>query len=1034
MKKSKLILKICGFVLLGLLGIVAVAFGIGLIKGSFKDKVINILSLSASPENLVADSAFAAYSGDGSAEVVVMDGDKLTVTLNYSPDNATNTKLTATYLNGKSLIKDAPDSVVAGKPFTLTFLKESERTEQTAGCEVEIKFTNPTKLVNFTLKVLVDSVLNEEDYVFDADNTFSVKERDDGDVFVTRTNSNQIKTISIKGVNANRIAPKRGAVVFNDTTINSLRYKTPYVYFNTNNCLQRYSSQDGVTENDNGTYEFNYALKAMESTDNASVEAYIPKTFAMMYDFDKTWLDSARSGQLDSFAYDNFQAFVNKYFKYIFPSYVDADKNVTLTAMQEAGKEYFALDDQNNFIVIRGDGQEQQRLLDIMDNIFVHTEQSIRVHDVEIGEIEVKDQITYQVFSENNYNNETVTSGDSLGGVDYLGVNLLSQTLTETDNQLLAGYIGRVEIAPYVKVDDDDISSEKIGEYDVPQTLFEWYSEQSQNIKDEILKEGKIVIAKLPKIVGSDGREYFQFVYFEEEEEVVWYEYCAERIEVTCTKSTQDYTTTAHWVLTALQPTINDQETILVYWISSIGEEDSQIKFAKTKVVVDYTQIQTFGFSNTDTKMIFHDNSTTIEAKHLKNTTAYMENGSTLINSITLQQSDVVTNSSLSSSQYRVVHFFMVKDSNTYLLGEGAEKLSYDVFEVQDEWVECKLMDINGEYINMGEDKGGTVFYDLGSRPTLNVQNITSIDEDDRANKVEIIACIMQTDIGGAIMTQNSDETLVERVVRYSSDRSKKISVDHFITKLYAYRVVTVGNTNYFIPAGQSLSKWVKDFDEEKRNALIDSLKEIKSSFDSEKEEKFEDQNVFEYYNDEIDYKVCYAAYELDAYGKVKEDTENVCKTYLNQKAVENFYTFFNSGASLRYELAYNTEGVLAPDSDKITPSEIVNVINQSNIVYGGDDGSKDYIEFTLKFQNLEGREDDLKVTRPDSSEEITLGTDSDPIQLNFILYLLPITEENVNNNIPYYDLPSTTYSLNLSAKTTIHIAKTVTQQVEPEL
>lgn len=1020
-KGFKKFLKICGFVSLGIVGIIGIAFGIALIKGSFKDEKINILALSTSVDNIVCPSAPIKYSGDGSAEVVVMSGDSLTTTLSFTPEKANQTELTVTYINGKSLLKETPAKITAGTPFTLSFV------EEVGGGEVEIKFTNSTRLASFTLKVLVDSPVEDENIEFSADEGgFKEMEHtetitsDDGNGgtttselksirFVTASNPNATKYITLKGVQANTVAPKRGAVVFADSTINTLTYKKPYTIIGTGeNCLAILDSQNQVIQNSNGTVYFKYAMRALSSTKDAYICSYVPKTFAMQLDFVDSWLYNALNNNLTDYPYEQVNAFINKYFDYIFPSYgeksTDEQLLLAFNALSNEDKagmtfeEYkdvynntFNLtseingllqkDENDNFVVITGDGEESQRLCKIMQNIFVYKKQEIIVSDVEVGKINVQPTISYRLFSTTDYNNETVGEGESVS-VDYLGVSLISKSATDIDNALLKENIGRIVIAPYVKMINDELDNET----GLPLDRNNWKFEKDEAGDDMLTRP---ILESGPKVTAKDGNQYLQYIRFgENEESFVWYKYDDTRLRLTQSYTLEGYKKLSKWSMTMLQPTITSESLALIYSIESINEDGvASFVYAKSDVQINYNSPSSFGFSNTETKMIYHT-STSVAESALSNTDAYRENGVTLINSITLNRGMVLKNSELSTLEYKKVKFFMVKDTNSYIVND----CEYDIFET-DGWQECTLYDMNKEQIKIGE---AVSFYDLGENPTLIIKNITSLNSEDLSTKVKIFACIMQTDIDGNIMhIADKDGNLHEVVAHYVSSNVKNIKIDHFATKLYSYRVVR----GYYIPASQSIDAWIESLglSEEEKNTLMEELKDVEDYTETTSE------NGFTMY---------ISAYPLDRHCRIDEsivkdsenktyDSDGICTTYLNQAALQNYLSLFNS--SIRNSVEYAT-GEVSPSSDKLQVSEVVKPLNLSNIVFG-EDGTKDYIKITLFFTDLADRIDDLKVTM--GSNEITLATVDNPLQLDYRIYLIPGSDSSINTGIPYYSLSS---------------------------
>lgn len=959
----KKFLKITGFVMLGIVGMVVVAMGVAFITGAYSKDKINILSLSTSAENMFATESPVVYIGDGSAEIVVMAGDTLTTTLSFTPDNANQKHLLVKYINGKNLLKETPETVVAGEKFSLKF-------KENVGGEVEIKFTNSTKLVNFTLKVLVDNIVTDNDLTFSVDQNSGFKEvekkTNDNPTsslltgsdkrFVTARDGDNTKYITLQGKTANTVAPKRGAVVFNDSTISTLSYKTPYTVINTDeNRLVLFNDQNTNVKNSDGTMEYRYAMRAMSSTTNAYISTYFPKTFAMQLDFNTDWLNKAIDNNLIDYDYVGLNEYINKYFDYIYPvpnsvdkdgvqAYLDTILDGKLIKDAETGLYSVIIDDEN----------EQSRLASIMQDIFIYAKQDIVVYDVEIGKINVQENLSYKLFSSSTYNNDTIGDGEGIG---YLGATLISKSLTDIDNSLLKEDIGKMTVAPYSKINEENLGSwEKNTAISVPaETLtYNWLEvEKADQTSDIDISSG-------PKVVASDGREYLQFVRIGDE----WYRFDETKLQVKTTYTVDGYKKVSTWQFDALNPTITTDNLALIYSIESINEDgESNWVFAKSNVSIDYTRPTIFGYSqNEQTKMIYHHtpNSASAELSDLKNTTGYK------INSLTLNVNDVISNTALADLEYKTVRFFMVKATNTFTYNG----IDYNVFEVNDAWQTCTLYNLDGTQITVGEYRE---FYDLGSNPTLNILNITSLNIDDPASKVKIFACIMQSDVDGnqvcEIEYDENDPTIVVSraysVVHYSSTdgyvNTNNITIDHFASKLFAY--VNLGD-DYVMGSSSAIENI----------STADTL------------------NVY------------ISAYELSADGTVDDgvsdvdgksvDSDGICLTYLNKQALKNYYNL--SSGLLKNDIAY-AEGMPAFDSVNMAIGSVVNTVTQSNIEFDFDNDL--YITISLTFNSLADKIEEGYLT----VGSVDYATSDRPLELDFMVYIVPDGE--IGTNTPYYDI-----------------------------
>ncbi len=962
----KKFLKITGFTMLGIVGIIGVAMGIALISGAYNKDKINILSLSTSTENLLVTNSPAVYIGDGSAEVVVMSGETLTATLSYTPDNANQKDLSVRYMHGKNLLANTPDKVVAGEKFSLKF-------KENVGGEVEIRFTNSTKLVSFTLKVLVDNVVTDADIELysDASNGFRVVElpKEDQDIdtqalsnshtdkrFVTARSADVVKYITLQGKTVSSVAPKRGAVVFNDSTISTLAYKTPYTIINTDeNRLMLSSDQNSCVKNDDDTVDYKYAMRAMSSTTNAYISTYFPKTFAMQLEFNSEWLNKAVENNLENYDYAGLEAYINKYFDYIFPLPADVEDDKVQEYYDDLLADILVKNEETGlYEIIVDDGLEQSRLVEIMQNIFVYIKQDIVVYDVEIEKIDVQESLTYKLFSTSSYDNETVGYGDN---TDYLGVTLISESRVDKDNSLLKEDIGKLIIAPYIKIVDDS----ELGEWEENTTIkvpadtitYDW---QTSKDADQTLD---VVISSGPKIVALDGNQYLKYVRIGDE----WYKFNESKLQVNTSYTIEGYKKMSTWSLKALNPTISTDNLALIYSIESVNEDgESNWIFAKSDININYTRPNSFGYNqNDEIKMIYHytPKDATAQLSNLQNTTGYK------INSVTLNVSDVVSQANLTDLEYKAVRFFMVKATNTFTYNN----IDYNVFDIDPSWKTCKLSTIDGTQITVDSYDE---FYDLGSNPTLNILNITSLNSNDAANKVKIFACLLQSDIDGNLVVDitydkedeesNAGQNETSRVevsreykVAYYSNtndnvNTNNITIDHFASKLFAY--VKVGD-EYVIASSSSIQNISTD----------DTL------------------------------TVYISTYELSADGSVDDnivdsvDSDGICLTYLNIKALANYYALSNG--YLKNNITF-AEGM--PAFTNLEISEIVNPITNSDITL-----SDTYITLVLSFNNLSER-----ITNGDLTiNEVTYANEDRPLEFDFMIYIVPDGE--LGTSTPYY-------------------------------
>lgn len=1046
----KKVLKTFGFVSLGVVGIIGVAFGIGLIKGSFSKEKINILSLSTTAENIVANNAPVIYTGDGVAEVVVMEGESLRLNLAFTPTNATQTTLSVKYINGKSLLEATPDTVTAGVPFTLKF---KENSANNSG-EVEIKFVNETKLVSFTLRVLVDKQVTDDDITYEADNSFVVKEpetSDDPEISTLSESAEMIKLVTargesaknivLKGTTASSVAPKRGAVVFSDNTINSLSYKKPYTIIDTDeNRLEILDIENPIEKNSNGTVDYKYGIKAVSSTSDARIVSYFPKTFAMQLDFTDAWLYNALNNNLTDYPYTQLEEYINKYFDFIFEvdelDDIEEEEEPTI-ALGEGGEEpitpvftpeqlkqlqiemliegLLEKDDETGlYKIIRGDGEERDRLVSIMQNIFVYIERSIVVYDIEVGEIDVKESITFKVLNDKiSYNNTTVGKAPS-DEDNYLGVSIIPADKSASDYEekltLLQTDIGRLNIAPYRKLDTEELGEwEEHSGVQVPTDKIAvpnaWDYDEDKKYLD--LTTGE-------KVQGTDGNEYLKYIRFAGtgEGEYDWYEFDETKLRVSSSYTLEGFTRKTSWSITTLNPIseVDKDKYVLVYSFETVDEYgNTDLVLSKTQVKIEYSTPDNFGFSNLDVKMILNNNYTNYTS--LQNTTGYITN---MNNQLTFAVGDVVTAEDLSKLEYKNVRFFMVKSSNTYKVGDK----DYEIFD-SSAWKECKLTDVFGAEIKVGNEAD---FYDLGTNPTLTAINVSSFDE---SNKVKIFACIIQSDIDGEVVVKieyDSNDPSVEKNRVYSvaydgSSRAQQLFVDHFASSIFTY----VEIENYYIPTYMTIESWVNSLNmEEEQKATL--------------KEQLTKKDIYKIASGDpsLELNMYISAYERDKDGKIISTEDGVCTEYLNKRALENLWALW--GNRFKYTINFDqttSERLKANNTTSKTDDEylsellasIIEPINSGDFEYDNDNA---VVKFTITINQLTEKMDSFKVS-VDGSGDIQYGTKEYPLGLDYRFYMLP---DNKGTDTPYYNINS---SQNWNIKFWQEIANQ-TADPEPEI
>lgn len=743
--------KIFGYCMLGLLGVVVVALGFAWISGAFKKEKVPISEMTVLAENVVCENAPVLNVGEKSMEVVLNGDTTLTSTITHKPEKATEIDLTVKYIHGKDILEETPDKIESGTPFTLKFKKDESGLP--IGGEVELKLINSTKLLSYTIKILVDRPLQSSDIVYSTEDFTDITSGTNIGKLVTPSNPNLVKKITLNTLNANAIAPKKGAVVFTDPEI--LEYKNKkmlYILTGDTKKLAKEEITDSsnveLIKNLNGTVDFDYSFRALSATKNVGIKSFVFKTFAMQKDFNEDWLYSIINKDIATFPLADFNNFINKHYTYI--AYGEHEEFMNNNTV---------VDEETNQRVLVTKGDMIARLNGVIDAIFATAEQGIIISDIEIANIACKELITYNVFFDKTFNSETV--GDSDTNFDYLGVVLNSSTQNEEDNLLLKDSIGNLVIAPYVKYQIS--GDEKVPEKDHP-----WQyapSEVEGSLGDPIIESG-------PKVIGFDGKEYLKYVKVDDS----WYKFNEDYVRVIKNEGENGAVT---WQIKTLLPTSNlstDPTLHLVYSIESINSDgNASFKYAQSKIKINYSTPTNFKWTDySDAKLLLH-NDTAISTDKILQANAYT------INSVTLQKNQVISNTTLDELQYKTIRFYMIKDSNIFQYN-GKE---YEIFDMTGINV-VKLATMAGEEFELDGFAGKKEFYDLGENPTLIAKNITSLNDEEFTSSVKIFAVILQNDAEGNLITIEKDGEELNKVV--VSTPVKEYTVDYFAQSLYTYK------------------------------------------------------------------------------------------------------------------------------------------------------------------------------------------------------------------------------------------------------
>ena len=946
----KKFLKISGFCMLGLLGVVVLALGIAWITGAFSQKAVYITNLNISQDTVVCDNAAVLSLSDKSMEVVVVGDTDITATVSHEPAEATEKVLSIKYIHGKDILAETPETIISGKPFTLKFKKDANGLP--VGGEVEIKFVNSTRLVDYTIKVLVDRPLLSSDIRFSTSDFVDVTSGSNIGKIVTPSNPNAVKTITLNTLNSNAIAPKKGAVVFTNSEI--LEYKNKKMLYVVSGDTKKFVKEiDSATNSNvetisklNGTIDFKYSFRALGATQNVGMKTYIHKTFAMQKEFVESWLYDALNNNLTNYPITELNAFINKYYPYI-----------AYGSHKEFMDTNTVVDETTGARVLLDTGDMHARLIRVMDAIFATCEQGIIISDVEIANISCKDLITFKVFDEKGYTEETI--GDSDTNLNYLGVVLNSSTQTDADNKLLKDSIGNLTVAPYTKYIVSDGAK-------VPGEHSQWQYEVIDN-GGEIL-EGAPIIESGPKVTGLDGNQYLEYIKFDEvvgeETQPVWYKYNEDYVTIKKQPLENGGTT---WSIRTLQPTneANVNSLHIIYSIESISSDgNATYKYAKSKLKIDYSTPTSFNWNNfNDNKILLHNNNNIGKDK-------IMQANAYTINAFTLNKSLVISENALNELEYKNVRFYMLAESNVYEY-EGIKYEIFDTSSFEDKDEDgladtVKLVNMSDNSILKISDRD--TFYDLGSNPTLTAKNVTLLNTEEFASSVKIFACILQTDANGEFVTYTTPEKdTYRKVVAYTS--AKEYTVSYFAQNLYSYYmgegedgaeefVSSASGSKLFVKTGATAQIYLSAFPLDKEKKVID---------------------------------------EIDAESGL--DVDGVCNAMLNISALNNYFTLYNG--TLSYTLDY-TQGTYKPSDGKQASSFVQ--LNKKDIVYDMQ-MEPQYILIGININAMDENPVYNNGTESNTEDDIVLATSTNPIQLDFIVYLTPQIYSSIYTTIPYYNL-----------------------------
>lgn len=926
----KKFLKISGFCMLGLVGLVVVALGIAWISGAFSTKKINITSLTIAQDSVVCDNATVMSLSEKSLEMLVVGDSDVSATITHEPTEATEKTLTVKYIHGKDVLEETPETVVAGQPFTLKFKKDSNNLP--VGGEIELKFINSTRLVDYSVKILVDRPLFSSDIKFTTEDFNNVTSGSNVGKIVTPSNPNAVKNITLKTLNANAIAPKKGAVVFTNTDI--LQYKNKKMLYVVSGDNKKFEKANEVvtTTNLNGTIDFTYSFKALGATQNVKLMTFVHKTFAMQQDFDENWLYLALNNNLADYPIADLNAFIDKYYKYI--AYGDDKEYMDANTL---------IDETTGGRVLLDSGDMGARLNRVMDAIFATCKQGIIISDVEIANISCKDLITYKVFANNTYNVETI--GDSETNLNYLGVVLNSSTQTDIDNQLLKDSIGNLVVAPYTRFVIDD-------EKKVPGDYSLWDFDSDEN---PIVESG-------PKVTGLDGNEYLEFIKIHNEYDKTdeWYKFNEDYVTVRKTALADGKAT---WALQTLNPTNEDPKNLntlhLIYSIESISSDgNASFKYAKSRLKIEYSTPTNFNWKDEGVGKVLLHNNPNISTSLIEQADFYT------INTIGFNASNVISENALSELQYKNIRFYMVADSNKFTTEDGIE---YNIFDMTG-YEEVKLVSMSNNQLFKVSDKD--TFYDLGANPSLTAKNITLLSEDDFASSVKIFACILQTDINGDYITYTDQRVEYRKVV--ASTSVKEYTVSYFAQNLYSYYEVTTEDGTKFVLSSQTGE------DEKLWGIAGESVKLYISALPLDS-----DKNVID---------------NIDGEDTEKVDEDGVCNAYLNMSALKNYISLYNG--TISYSLGYK-QGAYRPSNGADASSFIM--LQKSGIVY---DETLPYIAIEISINSMDKNPVYNGGTPNEDGDDITLATKTNPLELDFIVYLVPQEgNSSVYETIPYYNL-----------------------------
>ena len=716
----KKFLKITGFCLLGILGVIVLAVVIFAISGGFTKKPVPVTSLQVQ------------VNGEIKNEVLV--NDDFTTLLTYTPATATALTMDVTVHSGdKNVLANIPKTVEAGTPFTIKVAKDEQGNN--IGGEVELMFTNTNKLVRTSLKIMVDVALPDGALGFTTEIPFS------NNVYKISVSPSTYSTMILSSNISKSVNPTTGLVFggFVSDELRTLANKKAYYHIVDSHGYETIKLNESIKDVTlgNGQKAYQIDLSAINASTQTILTVYVPRTYALQKAFNENWFKAIiEGGEFEQLS--EYNAFLNEYIDYF-------------TATEEA---QLFFEGQKKPIVNIVDGVEvttQQISIDLdfealnqsLKYVFVNATATFIVSDVQIGKIESLNSVFMDVLQTKKITTTNIASE--------FGVNIVSVNDSAMENELLLNSIKDLNIGTYIKY-AGTLETDAEGR-SVPEGVdFEY--DDFGNLIAPVVKTGEDNRLKYVPITTGEGDDV----------ETIWYIYSDKY--ATITKNVQLGTTT--WDLETFYPNYaNDivvnglPKVYLIYYIDNVGlnAEDQAVvsyKFGLSELQVKYNPVQ-INFSNTDTRKIILVNENTLSDAWLIN-----QNSGYSLNSTQVSKTDIYTTGG-ELAHYKKIMWFVAYESNK-VDGENILKVvDPSTGQLTTYSNSIHLAGIDGKLfsVELGDTTYNTWCY-LGEGDSVDLQGFNAnayFSNINSASGAKLFAMVMATDKNGNVLHRTTQIT-----------------------------------------------------------------------------------------------------------------------------------------------------------------------------------------------------------------------------------------------------------------------------------